>query len=92
MDNFVFVVGNKGEKRKLRDNVINFTWITNTYDMLGALQVANDGMRNWSAWTTTGQSHGSMFSQDTNGSSCQSNEAPNCSLRGTSPVSLLDSD
>ena len=28
MDNFVFVVGNKGEKRKLCDNVINFTWIT----------------------------------------------------------------
>ena len=60
--------------------------------VLGALQVADDGMRNWSAWTTSGQSHGSMFSQDTNGSSCLSSEAPNCSLRETSLVSLLDSD
>ena len=60
--------------------------------VLGALQVADDGMRNWSAWTTSGQSHGSMFSQDTNGSSCISSEAPNCSLRETSLVSLLDSD
>ena len=92
MDNFVFVVGNKGEKRKLRDNVINFMRITDLYDMLGALQVASDGMRNWSTWITSGQSHGSMFSQDTNGSSCLSSEAPNCSLRETSLVSLLDSD
>ena len=44
--------------------------------VLGALQVADDGMRKWSAWTTSGQSHGSMFSQDTNGSSCLSSEAP----------------
>ena len=60
--------------------------------LLGALRVADDGMRNWSAWTTSGQSLGSMFSQDTNGSSCLSSEAPNCSLRGTSLVSLLDSE
>ena len=58
--------------------------------MLGALRVADDGMRNWSAWTTSSQSLGSMFSQDTNGSSCLSSEAPNYSLRGTSPISLLD--
>ena len=32
-----------------------------------------------------------MFSQDINGSSCLSSEAFNCTLRGTSPVSLLDS-
>ena len=49
-------------------------------------------MECWSAWTTSGQSHGLLFSQDTNGSSCLSSEALNCSLRGTSPVSLLDSD
>ena len=60
--------------------------------VLGALQVADDGMRNRSAWTTSGQSHGSMFSQDINDFSCLSSEALNCSLRGTSPVSLLDSD
>ena len=30
--------------------------------LLGALQVVDDGMRKWSAWTTLGQSHGSMFS------------------------------
>ena len=59
--------------------------------LLGALQFADDGMRKRSAWTTSGQSHGSMFSQDTNGSSCLSNEAPKCSLRGTSPAPLLGS-
>ena len=60
--------------------------------LLGALQVVDDGMRNWSAWITSGQSHGSMFSQDTNGSLCLSSEAPSYSLRGTSPISLLDSN
>ena len=60
--------------------------------LLGALQFADDGMRKRSAWTTSGQSHGSMFSQDTNGSSCLSSEAPNCSLKGTSSVPLLDSE
>ena len=60
--------------------------------LLGALRVTNEDMRNWRAWTTSGQTHGSMFSQDTNGSSCLSNEASNCSLRGTSPVSLVDSE
>ena len=59
--------------------------------LLGALQVADDGMRKLSAWTTSGQSHGSMFSQDTNGSSCLSSKAPRCSLGGTSPVLLLGS-
>ena len=59
--------------------------------LLGALQVADDGMRKLSACTTSGQSHGSMFSQDTNGSSYLSSEAPKCSLRGTSPVLLLGS-
>ena len=33
-----------------------------------------------------------MFSQYTNSSSCLSSEAPNCSLRETSSVSLLDSE
>ena len=60
--------------------------------LLGTLQVDDDDMRNWSTWTTSGQSHGSIFSQDTNGSSCLSSEATNCSLKGASPVSLLDSD
>ena len=60
--------------------------------LLGALQVANDGMRKWSAWTTLGQSHGSMFSQDTNGSLCLSSKALKCFLKGTSLVSLLDSN
>ena len=59
--------------------------------VLGALQFADDGMRKRSAWTTSGQSHGSMFSQDTYGSSCLSNKAPKCSLRGTSPAPLLGS-
>ena len=53
--------------------------------MLGALQVADDGMRNRSAWTTSGQSHGSMFSQDTNGSSCLSSEASKLLFEGDKP-------
>ena len=58
--------------------------------LLGALVADYDGMRKWSAWATLGQSLGSMFSQDTNGSSCLSSEASNYSLKGTSPVSLLN--
>ena len=90
----------KCKKRRRKDyNVIGNSACVRIMDevdehriLLGALQVVDDGMRNWSAWTTSGQSHGSMFSQDTNGSSCLSSEIPNCSLRGTSLVSLLDSD
>ena len=45
--------------------------------LLRALRVADDGMRNWSAWITSGQSLGSMFSQDINGFSCLFSEVPN---------------
>ena len=58
--------------------------------VLGALAADYDGMWKWSAWATSGRSLDSMFSQHTNGSSCISGEAPNYSLRGTSPVSLLN--
>ena len=60
--------------------------------MLGALCVADDGMRNEGAWAALGQSLGFMFSQHTHGFSCLTSDAPKGSLRGTNPVSLLELD
>ena len=48
-----------------------------THTVLGALLVANDGMRNESVWAVLGQPLGSMFSQHTHGSSCLTSDAPN---------------
>ena len=58
--------------------------------MLGALHVADDGMRNEGAWAALGQSLGFMFSQHTHGFSCLTSDAPKGSLRGTCLVSLLE--
>ena len=63
-----------------------------TIHVLGALRVADDGMRNEGAWVALGQSLGFMFSQHTYGSSCLTNNAPKGSLRGTCLVSLLELD
>ena len=60
--------------------------------MLGALCVADDGMRNEGAWATLGQSRGFMFSQHTYDSSCLTSDAPKGSLRGTCPISLVELD
>ena len=60
--------------------------------MLGALRVADDGMRNEGAWAALSQSLGFMFSQHTHGSSCLTSNAPKGSLRETSAVSLLKLD
>ena len=62
------------------------------HTLLGALLVDDDGMRNKGAWAALGQSLGFMFSQQTHGSLCLTNDAPKSSLRGTCPVSLLDLD
>ena len=62
------------------------------HPVLGALCVANDGMRNEGAWAALSQSLGFMFSQHTHGSSCLTSDAPKGSLRGTSLVSLLELD
>ena len=61
-------------------------------DLLGALCVADDGMRNEGAWAALSQSLGFMFSQHTHGSSCLTSNAPKGSLRETSAVSLLKLD
>ena len=58
--------------------------------MIIGLFVADDGMRNEGAWIALGQSLGFMFSQHTHGFSCLTSDAPKGSLRGTSPVSLLE--
>ena len=58
--------------------------------VLGVLCVANDGMRNEGAWATLSQSLGFMFSQHTHGSLYLTSDAPKGSLRGTSPISLLE--
>jgi len=60
--------------------------------MLGALCVADDGMRNEGAWAALSQSLGFMFSQHTHSSSCLTSDAPKGFLRGTSPISLLKLD
>ena len=60
--------------------------------LLGALRVADDGMRNEGAWAALGQSLGFIFSQHTHGSSCLTSDAPKGSLRGTCPISLLKLD
>ena len=60
--------------------------------MLGALLIADDGMRNDSAWAALGQSLGFMFSQHIDGSSCQIGNAHKDSLRETCPISLLEVD
>ena len=60
--------------------------------LLGALHVADDGMRNEGAWAALGQSLGFIFSQHTHGSSCLTSDAPKGSLRGTCPISLLKLD
>ena len=60
--------------------------------MLGALLVADDGMRNVSAWAALGQSLGFMFPQRTHGFSCQISNAPKGSLRGTCLISKLKLD
>ena len=56
--------------------------------MLGALLIADDGIRNEGAWAALGQSLGFMFSQHIDGSSCQTGNTPKDSLRGTCLVSL----
>ena len=43
--------------------------------LLGALCVANDGIRNEGTWAALGQSRGFMFSQHTYGSSCLTSDA-----------------
>ena len=58
---------------------------------LGALCVADEGMRNEGAGTALSQLLGFMFSQHTHGS-CLTSDAPKGSLRGTSLVSLLELD
>ena len=60
------------------------------HPVLGALCVANDGMRNEGAWAALSQSLGFMFSQHTHDSSCLTSDVPY--LRGTSLVSLLELD
>ena len=60
--------------------------------MLGALCVADDGMRNEGAWVALGQSLGFMFSQHTHGSLRPTSNASKGSLRGTCPISLLELD
>ena len=57
--------------------------------MLGALLIADDGMRNDGAWAALGQSLGFMFSQHIDGSSCQISNALKGSFKGTGSVSLL---
>ena len=61
-------------------------------DLLGALCVVDDGMRNEGAWVALSQSLGFMFSQHTHSSSCLTSDAPKGSLRGTNLVSLLKLD
>ena len=58
--------------------------------VLGALLVADDGMRNEGVWAALGQSLGFMFSHHTHGFSCQTSNALKGFLRGTYPVSLLE--
>ena len=60
--------------------------------MLGALLIADDGIRNEGAWVALGQSLGFMFFQRTDDSSCQTGNAPRNSLRGICLVSLLELD
>ena len=60
--------------------------------LLGALLVANDGMRNEGALATLGLSLGFMFSQHTYGSSCQTSNALKGSLKGTCLIYLLELD
>ena len=60
--------------------------------LLGALRVADDGMRNEGAWAALGQSLSFMFSQHTHGSLCLTSDAPKGSLRGTCLVSLFELD
>ena len=60
--------------------------------LLGALRVVDDGMRNECAWVALGQSLDFMFSQHTHSFSCLTSDVPKGSLRGTSPVSLLELD
>jgi len=60
--------------------------------LLGALCVANDGIRNEGAWAALDQSRGFMFSQHTYGSLCLTSDAPKGSLRKTCLVSLVELD
>ena len=60
--------------------------------LLEALCVANKSMRNECAWAALSQSLGFMFSQHTHSFSCLTSDVPKGSLRGTSPVSLLELD
>ena len=58
--------------------------------LLGALCVADDGIRNEGAWAALSRSCGFMFSQHTHGFSCLTSDALKDSLRGTYPVSLVE--
>ena len=60
--------------------------------LLGALLVADNGMRNVGAWAALGWSLGFMFSQHTHGSLCQISNAHKGSLRGKCLFSLLKLD